>query len=130
MEPMKEKIDGREYFFDSPNCITIFKKLANMYGHDFKTLSANEQYVYSPKWESIVPKEQEFGKMKSKIETIEYETFQVIRDPIQVQELVFKLARSSENEILGLFSTSNAFRRQERMDMIPKLKLRRSYHRF
>jgi hypothetical protein len=122
MEPMKEKIDGREYFFDSPNCITIFKKLANMYGHDFKTLSANEQYVYSPKWESIVPREQEFGKMKSKIETIEYETFQVIRDPIQVQELVFKLARSSENEILGLFSTSNAFHRQERMDMIPKLK--------
>jgi hypothetical protein len=122
MEPMKEKIDGHEYFFDSLNCITIFKKLANMYGHDFKTLSANEQYVYSPKWESIVPREQEFGKMKSKIETIESETFQVIRDPIQVQELIFKLARSSENEILGLFSTSNAFHRQERMDMIPKLK--------
>lgn len=122
MRVLREKIDGYEYSFDSPNCITVFKKLANIYGHDFKTLSFDEQYIYSPKWESIVPKEQEFSKMKSKIETVEDETFQIIRDPIQVQDLVFKLAWSSEYEILGLFSTSNAFHRQERMDMIPKLK--------
>ena len=38
-----------------------------------------------------------------------------------MQELAFKLAWSSENEILGLFSTSNAFHRQERMGIFPKL---------
>lgn len=31
------------------------------------------------------------------------------------------MAWSTENEILGLFSTSNAFHRQERIDILPKL---------
>jgi hypothetical protein len=31
------------------------------------------------------------------------------------------LAWSTENEILGLFSTSNAFHRQERIGILPKL---------
>ncbi len=119
---IKEKIDGYEYFFNSQNCITIFKKLLNLYGHEFRTLSIDEQYIYNPKWESIVPRKQEFGKMESKTETIENETFQIIRDPFQVQELGFRLVNSSENEILGLFSTANAFHRQERMNMLPRLK--------
>ena len=38
-----------------------------------------------------------------------------------MQDLVFKLAGSSKNEILGIFSTSNAFHRQESMGMVPKL---------
>jgi hypothetical protein len=71
-----------------------------------------EQYIYNPNWEIIVPSEHEFG-IKNDIETDENETFPVIRDPSQVQDLVFKLAGSSKNEIQGIFSTSNAFHRQE-----------------
>jgi hypothetical protein len=58
---------------------------------------------------------------KKEIGTIENQTFQIIRDPVEVQELAFKLAWSSGNEILGLFSTSNAFHRQERMGIFPML---------
>jgi len=58
-----------------------------------------------------ISKEQEFGTIKE-IGTIENQTFQIIREPVEVQELAFKLAWSSENEILELFSTSNALHRQ------------------
>ncbi|HEU4467717.1 MAG TPA: hypothetical protein VFR61_01610 [Nitrososphaeraceae archaeon] len=49
---------------------------------------------------------------KKEAEKIENQVFQIIRDPSEIQELAFKLAWSTENEILGLFSTSNAFHRQ------------------
>lgn len=58
---------------------------------------------------------------KKEAEKIENQVFQIIRDPSEIQELAFKLAWSTENEILGLFSTSNAFHRQERMGILPKL---------
>ena len=117
---LEETIDGDRFPFDSHNCVTIFKKLANLYGHEFKSISIEEQYIYNPNWEIIVPKEHEFG-LKNDIEADQNETFQVIRDPIQVQDLVFKLVGSSKNEILGIFSTVNAFHRQESVGMIPKL---------
>ena len=117
---LEETIDGDSFPFDSYNCVTIFKKLANLYGHEFKSISIKEQYIYNPNWEIIVPKEHEFG-LKNDIEADQNETFQVIRDPIQVQDLVFKLVGSSKNEILGIFSTVNAFHRQESVGMIPKL---------
>ena len=114
---IEEIIDGDRYRFDSHNCITIFKKLAKLYGHEYKSISIEEQYIYNPNWEIIVPSEHEFGIRND----VENETFQVIRDPFQVQDLVFKLAGSSKNEIQGIFSTSNAFHRQESVGMIPKL---------
>ena len=117
---LEETIDGDRFPFDSYNCVTIFKKLANLYGHEFKSISIEEQYIYNPNWEIIVPKEHEFG-LKNDIGADQNETFQVIRDPIQVQDLVFKLVGSSKNEILGIFSTVNALHRQESVGMIPKL---------
>jgi YHS domain-containing protein len=117
-----EKIDGREYLFNSEECISMFKKLANLYGDDFRSSICNdEQHISNPILASLMPKEREFGKMNNKMDTNENETFEVIKDPFQVQELIFKLTYSSENEILALFSTANAFHRQERMGMLPKL---------
>jgi len=89
-ESIEEKIDGYEYLFDSEDCISIFKKLANLYGDEFKN-SISDEDIYDPIWGSVITKEQEFGKMKNRIDSIENETFQIIRDPIRVQELAFKL---------------------------------------
>jgi YHS domain-containing protein len=119
---IQEKIDGNEYFFNSEECMTMFKKLANLYGDDFKTSICNdEQHISNPILASLMLKEQEFGKMKNKMDINENETFEIIKDPVQVQELGSKLAWSSESEILVLFSTSNAFHRQERTGMLTKL---------
>ena len=110
------------YFFNSEECMRMFKNLANLYGDDFKASICNdEQHVSNPILASLMLKEQEFGKMKNKMDINENETFEIIKDPVQVQELGSKLAWSSESEILALFSTSNAFHRQERMGMLTKL---------
>jgi YHS domain-containing protein len=121
-KPIQEKIDGNEYLFNSEECMSTFKKLANLYGDEFRVSICNDdQHISNPILASLMLKEREFGKMKNKMDTNENETFEVLKDPVQVQELAFKLAYSSENEILALFSTANAFHRQERMGMIPKL---------
>ena len=119
---IQEKIDGNEYFFNSEECMSMFKKLANLYGDDFKASVCNdEQHVSNPILASLMLKEQEFSKMKNKLDINENETFEIIKDPVQVLELGSKLAASSESEILALFSTSNAFHRQERLGMLTKL---------
>lgn len=119
---IQEKIDGNEYFFNSEECMSMFKKLASLYGDDFKASVCNdEQHVSNPILASLMLKEQELGKMKNKMDINENETFEIIKDPVQVQELGSKLAASSESEILALFSTSNAFHRQERLGMLTKL---------
>jgi YHS domain-containing protein len=119
---IQEKIDGNEYFFNSEECMRMFKKLANLYGDDFKASICNdEQHISNPILASLMLKEQEFGKMKNKMDINENETFEIIKDPVQVQELGSKLAWSSESEILVLFSTSNAFHRQERTGLLTKL---------
>lgn len=119
---IQEKIDGNEYFFNSEECMRMFKKLANLYGDDFKASICNdEQHISNPILASLMLKEQEFDKMKNKMDINENETFEIIKDPVQVQELGSKLAWSSKSEILALFSTSNAFHRQERMGMLTKL---------
>lgn len=119
---LQEKIDGNEYFFNSEECMSMFKKLASLYGDEFKSSVCNdEQHISNPILASLMLKEQEFGKMKARMDVNENESFEIIKDPVQVQELGSKLAWSSETEILALFSTSNAFHRQERMGMLTKL---------
>jgi YHS domain-containing protein len=120
-ESIQEKIDGYEYLFNSEDCMGMFKKLAILYGDEFKASIGDEQHNSNPILASVMPMEKEFGKLKNNIDRTGNETFEIIKDPIQVQELAFKLASSSESEILGLFSTANAFHRQERMGMLPKL---------
>lgn|SRR6476620_324915 len=117
-----EKIDGNEYFFNSEECMSMFKKLASLYGDEFKSSVCNdEQHISNPILASLMLKEQEFGKMKARMDVNENESFEIIKDPVQAQELGSKLAWSSETEILALFSTSNAFHRQERMGTLTKL---------
>jgi hypothetical protein len=118
---IEEIVDGDRYLFDSQNCITIFKKLTNLYGQEFKSVSLGEQFVYDSNLKRYVLRERELDTFQKEGDKIENQVFQIIRDPTEVQEIAFRLAWSTENEILGLFSTPNAFHRQERMGILPKL---------
>jgi hypothetical protein len=112
-----EEIDGYQYLFDSKVCISMFKRLANLYGNEFKNFIGDEQYISDVFWDKVIPKEQEFDDELGSTN----ETFKIIKDPVQVQELAFHLGESSNSEILILFSTANAFHRQERMGALVKL---------
>lgn len=51
----------------------------------------------------------------------ESEDIGIIRNPFEVQRLIFDLLRSAEDEILIVFSTANAFHRQEKAGSIKLL---------
>lgn len=77
---LKKQSMENDTFFDSQNCIAIFKKLANLYDHEFRSISAGagEQYVYDSHLRSYVSREQEWSMIKKEIGTIENQTFQII----------------------------------------------------
>ncbi|HEX6670716.1 MAG TPA: HAMP domain-containing sensor histidine kinase [Nitrososphaeraceae archaeon] len=49
---------------------------------------------------------------------IESEGIEIIRNPFEVQQLSFNLLKSTKDEILIIFSTANAFHRQEKAGLI------------
>jgi two-component system, OmpR family, sensor histidine kinase VicK len=76
-----------------------------------KVFVDQQQYFFETLWNKAIPAEQRFREIE---EGIKPEVIETIRDPKVTQERVFELIRSANEEILILFSTSNAFRRQER----------------
>ena len=54
-------------------------------------------------------------------EDIELEGIKIIRNPVEVQNLAFDLLNSAKDEILIIFSTANAFHRQEKAGSIKLL---------
>ncbi|HEX2405961.1 MAG TPA: hypothetical protein VHJ38_02030, partial [Nitrososphaeraceae archaeon] len=60
-------------------------------------------------------------RIKELEQDIESEGIEIIRNPFEVQKLVFDLLRSAQEEILIVFSTANAFHRQEKAGSIKLL---------
>lgn len=74
-----------------------------------KAVIEQQQYFFETLWNKAIPAEQRFSEIE---EGIKPEVIETIRDPKVTQERVFELIRSAREEILIIFSTSNAFRRQ------------------
>jgi two-component system sensor histidine kinase VicK len=68
-----------------------------------------QQYFFETLWNKAIPAEQRIREIE---EGIEPEVIETIREPKATQERVFELIKSAKEEILIIFSTSNAFRRQ------------------
>ena len=69
------------------------------------------QYIFDTFWQKAIPMEDRVREIK---EGIKPEFIETIRDPTRVQNIAFDLVRSCKEEILTIFSTSNAFFRQQR----------------
>jgi two-component system sensor histidine kinase VicK len=70
-----------------------------------------QQYFFETLWNKAIPAEQRIREIE---EGVKPEIIETIRDPMATQERVFELIRSAKEEILIIFSTFNAFRRQEK----------------
>jgi two-component system, OmpR family, sensor histidine kinase VicK len=70
-----------------------------------------QQYIFDTLWRKAIPAEQKIREVE---EGIEPEIIETIRDPVEIQMLGFELIKSATYEILVIFSTANAFHRQER----------------
>jgi len=69
------------------------------------------QYIFDTFWQKAIPMEDRVREIK---EGIKPEFIETIRDPTRVQNIALDLVNSCKEEILTIFSTSNAFFRQQR----------------
>src|SRR5919108_809998 len=116
-------IDGICYHFDTKDCATMFKRFRSVYGNKFDELLGQEQYISDPFWNKVIPSEQEIREIERE-ESAKSEDviLQIIQDPAEVQKLGFELIRSAKDEVLIIFSTANAFHRQERIGGVELLR--------
>jgi nitrogen-specific signal transduction histidine kinase len=70
-----------------------------------------QQFFFETLWSRAIPAEQRIREIE---EGIKPEVIETIREPKVTQERLFQLIKSAKEEILIIFSTSNAFRRQEK----------------
>ena len=77
-----------------------------------------QQYFFETLWNKAIAAEQRIREIE---EGIEPEVIETIRDSQVTQERVLELIKSANEEILVIFSTSNAFRRQEKAGAVDLL---------
>lgn len=71
-----------------------------------------QQYVFETLWNKAIPAEEKILEIE---QGTEREIIETIKDPTEMQKLAYNLITSAKCEILGIYSTANAFRRQERI---------------
>ena len=112
----EEIINGVHFHFDTKDCAIMFKRFRSVYGDSkFEELLGQEQYISDPFWNKVIPTEQEIREIEKQSAQSENVILQNIRDPAEVQKLGFELIRSAKEEVLIIFSTTNAFHRQIRL---------------
>jgi two-component system, OmpR family, sensor histidine kinase VicK len=78
-----------------------------------------QQYFFNMLWNKAETADQRIREIE---EGIKPDFIETIRDPYEVQKLVFKLINGASKEILCIFSTANAFQRQTKSGAVRLLK--------
>jgi hypothetical protein len=84
-----------------------------------KVFVEQQQFFFETLWKKAIPAKQRFKEIE---EGAKREFVETVRDPYEIQKLGFDLIEKAEGEILILFSTANAFRRQEKAGALELLK--------
>ena len=84
-----------------------------------RVMIEQQQYFFETLWNKAIPAEQRIREIE---EGVKPEVIETIREPEQLQEHVFELLTSAKEEVLIIFSTANAFRRQEKAGGIDLLR--------
>jgi hypothetical protein len=101
------------YLFDRNECLDMFNRLRAVYGESFKDFLKDEQYISDSFWNKVLPTKQEVLELHG--EEGERNSFaRQLSKPEEILELALKLVKDAKDEILIMFSTANAFHRQER----------------
>jgi signal transduction histidine kinase len=99
--------------------ITLQEEALQATYSNVKEVVEQQRFIFDTLWSRAIPSEQ---KIRAIEEGIEPEVIETIRNPFEIQKLTFELVRSARDEILLVFSTANAFHRQQRTGMIKLLK--------
>jgi two-component system, OmpR family, sensor histidine kinase VicK len=122
---IKEAIGGIYYTFDTNECVLMFKRFRSVYGDRFEQfIKPQEQFVSDHFWNMAIPTEQEIREIQIEREVTldKQDTAQVIHDPIKIQNIGYEIGRAAKDEILMIYSSANAFQRQEKLSAIQSLR--------
>jgi two-component system sensor histidine kinase VicK len=109
-------VDGKQ--FNSHAYGQEAKSFPHMVTSTVKVFVQQQQYFFNTLWSKAIPAEQRIREIE---EGIKPEVIETIREPKVTQERVFELIKSANEEILIIFSTSNAFKRQEKAGAVDLL---------
>ena len=85
--------------------------LTQVFYSNAKEVVGQGQYIFDTFWNKAIPVEDRFREIE---EGIKPDFIETIRDTTKVQNIALDFVKSSKEEILTIFSTANAFFRQER----------------
>jgi nitrogen-specific signal transduction histidine kinase len=83
-----------------------------------RVMIEQQQYFFETLWSMATPAEQRIREIE---QGIKREVIETMREPDEIQQRGLELIKSAKDEILIIFSTSNAFRRQVRAGAIDLL---------
>lgn len=112
--PIIETVEGTNYEFDSADCAVMFKRLQSAYGERLTGLLGLEQFISDPFWNRVTPDEGEMIQMQSESQrnVSTQDIVQIIEEPDKIIQVAYEMIRSAKKEVLIMFSTANAFKRQ------------------
>jgi two-component system, OmpR family, sensor histidine kinase VicK len=99
--------DGKEYLGHTIS--QQDKPLSHAILSNVRGIVEAQQYLFEVLWSKAIPSEVKIREIEQGVDRQFIET---IHEPRRIQKVGFDLAKSATNEIMILFSTSNAFRRQ------------------
>jgi signal transduction histidine kinase len=112
--PIIEIVEGTNYEFDSWDCAVMFKRLQSVYGERLSGLLGLEQFISDPFWNRVTPDEGEMIQMQNESQrnASAQDIVQIIDEPDKIIQVAYEMIRSAKKEVLIMFSTANAFKRQ------------------
>jgi two-component system sensor histidine kinase VicK len=87
------------------------RSISQLIHSNARVMIEQHRYVFQTLWSKAIPAEQRIKEIEKGTKP---EVIETIREPKVTQERVFELLKSAKEEILVIFSTSNAFKRQEK----------------
>ena len=79
-----------------------------------KTFVEGQQSVFDALWSKALPAEQRIREIEEGLKKFT----ETISDPSEIQKITFDIVKSAKEEIAILYSTANAFKRQERVGLM------------
>jgi signal transduction histidine kinase len=111
MEGLVGGISVSESEYMSTSTLKEKEPLTQVFYSNADEIVRQGQYIFDAFWNNAIPAEE---KIKEIEEGIKPDFIETIRESTRVQNIAFELVKSSIEEILIIFSTANAFFRQER----------------
>ena len=106
-------VDRQEYV--ATIVIEEEKPFAEAIVSNVKTFVEGQLSVFDSLWSNALPAEKRIREIE---EELKPEFIQSVSDPYEIEKLAFDLIKCAKEEIMIIFSTANAFKRQERAGMM------------